>query len=151
MTSPNGWTDDFLCLEWFKKSFIPQAKAHADPNFPIILILDGHGSHVAVKMIETAIDYNIHLFCLPPHTTHRLQPLDVGVFGPLQRAWVERCGMVAEETGMGITKASFVKEYMSVQSTVFTENVIQQAWHKTGIYPFNPDIFMLKGRLAQRT
>ncbi|PSR74652.1 hypothetical protein PHLCEN_2v9668 [Hermanssonia centrifuga] len=24
-TSPNGWTDDEICLNWFKSTFIPQA------------------------------------------------------------------------------------------------------------------------------
>ncbi|EIW78068.1 hypothetical protein CONPUDRAFT_61509, partial [Coniophora puteana RWD-64-598 SS2] len=37
-TSENGWTNNSLCQEWFEKSFIPQAKAHADPTKPIVLI-----------------------------------------------------------------------------------------------------------------
>ncbi|KIK25085.1 hypothetical protein PISMIDRAFT_97377 [Pisolithus microcarpus 441] len=26
-TSPNGWTDDFICTKWFENTFIPQATA----------------------------------------------------------------------------------------------------------------------------
>ena len=29
----------------------------------------------------------INLFCLPPHLTHILQPLDVGVYGPAKKTW----------------------------------------------------------------
>ena len=29
----------------------------------------------------------VHLVCLPPHTTHLLQPLDVGVYGPVKKTW----------------------------------------------------------------
>jgi DDE superfamily endonuclease/Tc5 transposase DNA-binding domain len=98
-TSPNGWTDDFLCTEWFWKSFIPQATARNTSGKPILLIYDGHGSHETTELIKLARENNIILFCLPPHTTHKLQPLDVGVFGPFQRAWADRCDEVVEETG----------------------------------------------------
>ncbi|KIM59046.1 hypothetical protein SCLCIDRAFT_94999, partial [Scleroderma citrinum Foug A] len=36
-TSPNGWTDDFLGGEWFKKSFILQATARNASGKPILL------------------------------------------------------------------------------------------------------------------
>ncbi len=87
--SPNGWTDDFLCLKWFEKTFVPQATARNTSGKPILLIYDGHGSHNSAELIRLARANNIILFCLPPHTTHKLQPLDVGVFGPFQNAWIE--------------------------------------------------------------
>ncbi|KLO16433.1 hypothetical protein SCHPADRAFT_804417, partial [Schizopora paradoxa] len=36
--SENGWIDDFLALEWFKKVFIPFAKARNVSGKPILLI-----------------------------------------------------------------------------------------------------------------
>ena len=47
---------------------------------PVLLILDGHASHVTINVIKLAHENNIHLLCLPAHTSHILQPLDVGVF-----------------------------------------------------------------------
>ncbi|KIJ38018.1 hypothetical protein M422DRAFT_177172 [Sphaerobolus stellatus SS14] len=38
-----------------------------------------------------AFNNNILLLAIPPKTTHKLQPLDVGVFGPFQTAWVKHC------------------------------------------------------------
>ncbi|KII87308.1 hypothetical protein PLICRDRAFT_61225, partial [Plicaturopsis crispa FD-325 SS-3] len=140
-TSENGWTDDFLCMEWFRQSFIPQTKARNDSGEKILLIIDGHGSHVTGEMRELAVENNIHLFCLPPHTTHRLQPLDVGVFGPFQNKWAQRCDAVLHETGEEIRRADFVKEYMSVRAQTFSETTIKSAWAKTGINPRNPNIF----------
>ncbi|KJA15782.1 hypothetical protein HYPSUDRAFT_71833 [Hypholoma sublateritium FD-334 SS-4] len=87
--SPNGWTNDFLCTEWFKKSFIGQSKARNKSGKPIILVLDGHGSHEKLVMIDLGLSHGIIIFCLPPHTTHKLQPLDVGVFGPFSCAWAD--------------------------------------------------------------
>ncbi|EJF55491.1 DDE-domain-containing protein, partial [Dichomitus squalens LYAD-421 SS1] len=111
--SPNGWTDDFLCLEWFRKCFIPQATARRETDAPILLILDGHGSHVTSEMRHLAMDHNIHLFCLPPHTTHRLQPLDVGVFGPLQQAWTKRCNeYYVTSRGREMDRGELIREYL---------------------------------------
>lgn len=66
-----------------------------------MLIYDGHHSHETVELLEAAVKAGIEIFALPPHTSHRLQPLDVGVFGPLQRAWQKQCAVVLDETGKG--------------------------------------------------
>ena len=116
-------------------------QAHANPDYPIVIFFDGHGSHVTVRMIELARKCGVHLFCLPPHTTHKLQPLDVGVFGPLQRAWRKNCEEFSAIWGRGITKPEFIKEYMKVREDTFTPELITTAWRKTGLYPFNPNVF----------
>lgn len=85
-TSKSGWTDDFLCTKWFKKSFIPHAASHRVSDALILLIIDGHGSHVTGKMRHLATADNTLLFCLPLHTIHKLQSLDVGIFGGIQNA-----------------------------------------------------------------
>jgi DDE superfamily endonuclease len=92
--SQNGWTDDFIGAEWFEKSFIPQSTARNKSGKPILLVLDGHGSHETSEIIRLAELHNIVILCLPPHTTHKLQPLDVGVFGPFQRAWLDQCDCI---------------------------------------------------------
>lgn len=139
--SPNGWTDDFLCLKWFEKSFIPQATARNTSGKPILLIYDGHGSHNTAELIRLARANNIILFCLPPHTTHKLQPLDVGVFGPFQRAWIERCEEIIEDTGEEMLRSDFVGEYMAVRQDSFKERTLLQAWKKSGAWPINPNVF----------
>ena len=42
--------------------------------------MDGYGTHMSIELIELAQSNGVHLLCLPSHTTHILQPLDVGVF-----------------------------------------------------------------------
>jgi hypothetical protein len=59
-----------------------------------LLIYDGHSLHITSDMVETVAANNIHLFCLPPHTTHRLQPLDVGIFRPVQKAWMKNVSSI---------------------------------------------------------
>ena len=50
---------------------------------PVLLFVDGHNSHLALDLLGLARANNT-TYCLPPNTTHILQPLDVGVFGPLK-------------------------------------------------------------------
>ena len=49
--------------------------------------MDGHGSHVTWQFIQFCLQNNIICFCLPAHSTHLLQPLDVGLFSPLEQAY----------------------------------------------------------------
>ena len=48
------------------------------------MLTDGHKSHMTLDVIDTCCDNGVILFCLPPHTTHALQPLDVAVFKSLK-------------------------------------------------------------------
>ena len=84
---------------------------------------------------------NVHLYCLPPHTTHKLQPLDVGVFGPLEHEWLDYCIEAVGEEGVLIDRHEFVRAYLTVRARSITSTVIKAAWKKTGIAPFNPTIF----------
>ncbi|KAJ2965798.1 hypothetical protein NUW54_g13997 [Trametes sanguinea] len=139
--SPNGWTDDALCAEWFEHSFIPQAKAKQTCDAPILLIYDGHGSHATPALVELALKHNIHLFCLPPHTTHKLQPLDVGVFAQLADAWTKRCDAVCTETDREMRREDVVREYMGVRQAAITPQLIQSGFRACGLNPLNPHVF----------
>ena len=81
--SQNGWTSNQHGVEWLRQCFEPDTREKADGNYRL-LILDGHGSHVTGSFIMHCMDHRIALMRLPPHTSHVLQPLDVGLFGPLK-------------------------------------------------------------------
>ena len=102
---------------------------------------DGHGSHTTTCMVELTLENNIHLFCLPPHTTHKLQPLDVWVFGPLQCAWQEHCDDILDETGEEIQQEDIVKEYMAARNKSVTPEIVRGAWKKCGMAPLDPNVF----------
>jgi hypothetical protein len=138
----NGWSSNYMFERWLEESFIPQARARAGNNVdPILLIIDGYKAHTKGRVRELCIKHNIHLYVFPAHTTHKLQPMDVGVFGPFARAWTERVEEVTEETGTGIPEWKFIIEYMSVREKAVTVPVIQGGWAKSGLEPFNPNIF----------
>lgn len=50
----------------------------------IILLMDNHESHCSFEVVQYAKENGIILVTFPPHCTHRLQSLDVGIFGPFK-------------------------------------------------------------------
>ncbi|XP_030762953.1 uncharacterized protein LOC115887627 [Sitophilus oryzae] len=123
-------------LNHFKKYAKP-----SDSN-PILLILDNHVSHTSREAVTFAKSNNIHLLTLPPHSSHKTQPLDRCIFRPLKAyydvavdSWdVSHPGEtfsvynVAESFKIAFEKASSV------------ENAAE-AFKTTGIFPFDANIF----------
>ena len=85
--SPKGWTDQELGSKWLERDFEPATAARNPSGGYRLLILDGHNSHCTYAFCTFAEKHNIIVVCLPSHTTHILQPCDVGVFGPLSKLW----------------------------------------------------------------
>ena len=54
---------------------------------PILLMFDGHGSQITYFTIATTRQNCIIILYIPPHTSHALQPLDIGMFAQLKKAW----------------------------------------------------------------
>ncbi|XP_022905457.1 uncharacterized protein [Onthophagus taurus] len=129
-----------LFLVWFRR-FVEFSKASKD--FPVLLILDGHSRHAKnLQVIDYARESGVTLLCLPPHCSHRLQPLDVSFIKPLSvyysnelRKWLR------SNPGKVVTLFQI--------STLFGSAFIQSATMKTaingfqatGIWPTDPSIF----------
>ena len=81
--SHNGWTDESMARKFLERNFgngsVTEQKAR-DTNDYRLLLFDGHSSHVNIAFLEFCIENKIIPFCLPPHTTQHLQPLDVAIF-----------------------------------------------------------------------
>lgn len=54
---------------------------------PVLLIYDGHSTHVGLNIIEEARRANVTILKIPAHTSHVLQPLDVSVMKSFKDQW----------------------------------------------------------------
>jgi hypothetical protein len=135
--SANGWTTDEIGLRWLQKVFIPATNKRTTGGYQL-LVLDGHGSHLTPEFDCTCKENNIIPICMSAHSSHLLQPLDVGCFGPLKKAY----GKLIEQKGrLGynhIDKLDFLKAYPAAQEMVFTKENIQSGFRATGLVSFNP-------------
>jgi hypothetical protein len=138
--SDRGWTDDELCLEWFKIVFEPETTNIKKGEYRMLLF-DGHGSHLTRQVVSYCLEKKIILLCLPSHSTHILQPCDVGVFGPLVDAYRR---ILTEKTrwgaGYSINKLMFLEILREARRQAFTEHNIKRSWEKTGLFPFDPKV-----------
>ena len=75
----------------------------------------------------------------PGHTTHLLQPLDVGLFAPLQKAYGTAVHAPTCETRTGITKKLFFSFCSQAKWMAYARANTKAAWRATGTQPYNPD------------
>jgi hypothetical protein len=85
-TSDNGWTTNEIGLEWIQH-FDKHTKPRKTGTYRL-LILDGHESHHSTDFELYSKDSNIITLCMPPHSSHILQPLDVGCLAHSRRRTV---------------------------------------------------------------
>lgn len=138
LANPSGWMNNDLfpkVLEHFIGHF-------GDNQKPKLLIVDNHSSHISIEAVKLAKQNNLTMLTFPPHCSHKLQPLDVSVFGPFKKyyntfldSWMltnpgKTFSMynVAECSGKAYMKA-------------MTPSNITSGFAATGIYPINPEIF----------
>ena len=136
--SKKGWTNEDLGLSWLSKVFEPTTRSKAGHS-KRLLIVDGHSSHVNMKFIDYCDEHNILLGILPPHSTHRLQPLDVAIFSPLATAYSGQIDTLIQSSQgfTRVTKRSFWSLFREAWKTALTASNIRAGFAATGIWPIN--------------
>lgn len=64
----SGWMTDVEFLQFMK-----------------LLLVDNHCSQLSLPVLDLAKDNGVVMLPYPPHCSHKLQPLDVSVFGPFKK------------------------------------------------------------------
>ena len=134
--SKNGYTDKHISLCWIKYVFDPLTREKAGGK-PRLLINDGFATHESVELLQFCFEKNIILCRLPSHTSHKLQPLDVGVFGPLKTAYREQVEQLYRGGSGTVGKQHFTLLYSRARVVAFTESNILSAWSKAGLRPLD--------------
>lgn len=138
--SKNGWSDDSLGLQWLEHVFDRTTKEKTSVRDRRLLIVDGHSSHVNIPFIDYADANRILLAVFPPHSTHRLQPLDIGMFSPLATYYSQAIDrLLSESQGLvRLTKRDFWPLFYEAWEKAFHAKNVRSAWEAAGLYPLNP-------------
>ena len=149
--SNNGWTTNALGFEWLKH-FDRHTKARTVGGYRL-LILDGHESHDSMEFTAYCKANNIITLCMPAHSSHLLQPLDVGVFSPLKKAYGRQVEKLMRNQINHITKLEFLPCFRAAFSEAITESNVQGGFRGAGLVPFDPDrvLSMLDVRIRTPT
>ncbi|CAH2001896.1 unnamed protein product [Acanthoscelides obtectus] len=137
--SPSGWknTQLFLpVLQHFVQNERP-SKEH-----PKLIILDNHESHLGIAALNFAKRNGILLLTLPPHCSHKLQPLDLAVFGPFKKYYGASCDRwMVNHAEKPITIYDIGSLVGEAFLQAFTPKNICSGFRAAGIEPFNDLIF----------
>jgi hypothetical protein len=148
--SDNGWTTDELTFEWLREVFEPQTRNRTVGRYRL-LILDGHGSHTTPAFDKFCTEHLILTECMPPHSSHYLQPLDVSCFSVLKRAYGD---LVKAKIALGvyhIDKPIFLELFLDARKKTFTSKNITSGFRATGLLPFDPSQVLRRLQVKIRT
>ena len=135
--SAKGWTDNDHGFYWLTKIFDPETREKAGGKSRL-LICDGHESHISGRFATYCFEHNIVLFLLVPHSSHLLQPLDIGVFGPLKKAVSASLEKLIRVGVNRLEKAEWIDKYVEGRASALTKSNIQGGWRGAGLIPLCP-------------
>jgi hypothetical protein len=141
-TSPNGWTMNEIGFDWIQH-FDRYTKTRKSGGYRI-LFKDGHESHHSLEFELYCKENNIITLCMPPYSSHILQPLDVGCFGPLKKAYGRQVELKMKAGTSHITKEDFLPAFSAAFRDAMTEKNIQGGFRGAGLMPHNPEAVLSK-------
>ena len=81
---------------------------------------------------------------MPPHSSHLLQPLNVGCFGLLKKAYGREIELLIRCSVTHISKTEFFPAFYAAFKATFTESNIQGGFRGARLTPLNLEIVILK-------
>lgn len=135
--SESGWSNLQIFRQYLSSHFLKYVPGREGQK--VLLLLDGHTTHVSVGLCEWASQHGIVLFILPAHTSHLLQPLDVACYGPFQRMYNAECHKLIKQTAATINRFNVCETACKVYSRALSSENAQSGFKRTGIYPLNKE------------
>ena len=129
----SGWSNSDVFRTYMKEHFLKFVQGRNGE--PILVLYDGHRSHIGIDLIEWARENNIILFVLPPHCSHILQPMDIGCFGPLQVVYSQECLKFSRLNHRTVTRYDVCGLACKAYSAALSPSNLQASFSKAGIYP----------------
>lgn len=139
LVSDSGFINSELFLRWLDH-FQTFSKSSVEDQ--VLLILDNHSSHVSLQAVLKCREMGINMLSLPPHSSHKIQPLDKNFFGPLKSAYAQECDKWhLSNTGRPITMFRVAELFAKAYARIASIERATKAFEICGIFPYNPHVF----------
>lgn len=137
--TPNGWTNGESFLLWLKM-FVQHVRPSEAKR--VLLLLDNHESHKYYPALEFASQNHVTFVSFPPHTTHRLQPLDVAVYGPIKKYFEQEISTFQKQhPGRIVTQYEVARLFREAYLKGASPRNGVSGFASSGIWPYNPNMF----------
>lgn len=134
--SPSGWMTIEIYNQYIKNEFFPEIVKRGI-KFPVLLLFDGHSSHISLQLHDFCVENNILLYCLYPNSTHIMQPCDVGIFRSLKIFWKKKVSEHSQKSLKPITRSNFAPIFHEAYKKSCDPEVIKKAFECCGLFPFD--------------
>lgn len=139
LAAPSGWMNSELFVLVMKHFIKHVAASHENPA---LLIMDNHESHLSIQALDLAKDSGVTILTLHPHTTAKMQPLDVGLNAPFKAFYNAAVdSWLLRNPGKPLTIYDVAECVGIAYPKAMTPVNICQAFKKCGIFPYDDEIF----------
>ena len=109
---------------------------------PVLLLLDNHSSHLSIDGLNIAKDNGVVILSFPPHCSHKLQPLDRSVYGPLTKFINSACDAWIRNNARPMTIHDIPGiAKIALPNSIVPRNILS-GFSVASVMPFNRDIFV---------
>ena len=113
--------------------------------------MDRHDSHNTLQFQDFYEDNNIVTLCMPSHSSHFLQPLDVGCFQPLKKVYGKQMENMMRSSINHITKLEFLPAIKVAIDATITSNNIKGGFRGAELVLLDPEVVISKLNIQLKT
>ncbi|KAL5375218.1 hypothetical protein PMIN02_013148 [Paraphaeosphaeria minitans] len=147
--SDNGWTNNELGIAWLKH--FDACTSRRQVGSWRLLVLDGHESHQSQAFKDYCLERKILTLCMPAHSSHILQPLDVVCFAPLKLKYSQRVRALARRRVYHINKEGFLPTFRDAFLEMFTPENCKKAFEASSLVPLDRSVVIDRLEVRLRT
>jgi len=136
----SGWIQSEIFSQWYLH-FIKHTKPTKEDS--VILVLDGHYSHTRnLEVITLARENDVNIICLPPHSSHKMQPLAKAFMRPLKTFYCQEIEKwLRSHPGRVVTVYQIGELFGNAYKRAATGGIAPNGFRVTGLFRCDKNTF----------